>query len=223
MAEQRRPRRSLGHIWRRGRAMVRDEGWRRLLFVVLADLGYRRFLLYERWLDEPIVPVRARLPLVFEAFRPSAFEEYLRLHPLVARSRLEERFARGDECFVARVDGRIAAVTWISCDAHFFRSIGCRYELPASEVYVFDSFTDPRLRGHGIAPALGAWVLERLRAAGVTRMVLAIAPENVANRRARAKTGFRPFMRIDYLRIGARRWHCHRPTDARGRTRARAR
>ena len=63
MAEKRRPRRTLGHIWRRGRAMVRDEGWRRLLFVVLADLGYRRFLLYEGWLDEPIVPVPARRPV----------------------------------------------------------------------------------------------------------------------------------------------------------------
>lgn len=213
--EERRPRRTLGHVARRAREIVRDEGWRRLLFIVLADLGYRRFLLYERRLDEPITPVVARVPLVFAAFQPAAFADYLRVHPLISRSRLEERLARGDECYVARVDGRIAALTWISRDAHFFRSIGCRYELPASEVYLFDSFTDPALRGRGIAPALGVWVLERLRQAGVTRIVLAIVPENAANRRARAKTGFRPFMRIDYVRIGSRRWHWHRATDAR--------
>ena len=216
-----RRRRTLAHVWRRGCDIVRHEGWRRLLFVVLADLGYRRFLLYERRLDEPIVPVTTRLALVFEPFRPAAFEEYLRMHPLVPRAQLEERLAGGDECFLARAEGRIAAVVWISRDAHFFRSIGCRYVLPAGEVYFYDSFTDPRLRGYGIAPALGLWVLERLRQSGVTRAVLAIVPENTANRRARAKNGFRPFMRIDYVRIGRRWWHWHRPTDALGRTRAR--
>ena len=215
----RRRRRTPAHVWRRGREIVRDEGWKRLLFVVLGDLGYRRFLLYERRLDEPILPVALRLPVVCEPFQPAAFEEYLRVHPLIPRAQLEERLARGDECYVARTDGRIAAVTWLSRDAHFFRSIGCRYELPAGEVYFYDSFTDPCLRGQGIAPALGVWVLERLRASGVTRAVLAIVPENVANRRARAKTGFRPFMRIDYVRVAGRRWHWHRTTDARRRTR----
>lgn len=189
---------------------MRDEGWTRLVFVVLADLGYRRFLLFERRLDEPIVPVAVRVPLVFEAFHPAAFDEYLRVHPLIARSQLEERLARGDQCYVARADGRIAAITWISRDAHFFRSIGCGYALPAGAVYLYDSFADPRLRGQGVAPALGVWVLERLREAGVERAVLVIAPENVANRRARAKTGFRPTARIDYVRIGGRRWHWHR-------------
>lgn len=215
----RRPRRTLRHIWRRGREIVRGEGWKRLVFVVLADLGYRRFLLYERRLDEPIAPLAARIPLVCEPFAATAFDEYLAVHPLIARARLEERLARGDECYVARAGGRIAAVTWISRDAHFFRSIGCRYVLPATEVYLYDSFTDPRLRGRAIAPALGIWVLERLRETGVNRIVLAIVPENAANRRARAKTGFRPFMRIDYLCVGGRRWHWHRPTDTRGRTR----
>lgn len=216
----RRQRRTLAHVWRRGREIVRDEGWTRLVFVVLADLGYRRFLLYERRLDERIVPVSARMPLVFEALHASALDEYLRVHPLIPRPQLEQRLARGDECYVARTHGRIAALTWISRDAHFFRSIGCRYVLPATEVYLYDSFTDPRLRGHGIAPALGVWVLERLRQAGVTRIVLAIVPENAANRRARAKTGFRPFMRIDYVRFRGRRRHWHRPTDERGRMRA---
>lgn len=214
-----RPRRTLGRVWRRGREIVRDEGWTRLAFIGLGDLGYRRFLVYERRLDEPILPVTPRLPILCEPFQPAAFDEYLRVHPLIPRAQLEERLARGDECYVARTDGRIAAVSWLSRDAHFFRSIGCRRELPAGEVDLYDSFTDPRLRGQRIAPALGVWVLERLRASGVTRAVLAIVPENAANRRARAKTGFRPFMRIDYVRVGGHQWHWHRTTDARGRTR----
>ena len=39
--------------------------------------------------------------------------------------------------------------------------------------------------------------------------------QNLANRRARAKTGFRPYERMDYLRLGPRAWHWHRKVDAR--------
>ena len=82
--------------------------------------------------------------------------------------------------------------------------MGCRYMLGPSEAYLYDSFTDPAFRGRAIAPALGVHVLERLRDAGMTRVTMAVAPENAANRRARAKTGFRPFGRMDYVRLGRR-------------------
>jgi GNAT superfamily N-acetyltransferase len=198
---------------------VRDEGWTRLAFVVLGDLGYRRFLVFERRLDAPIEPVAARLPLMFERLRPEGVDEYLRFHPLAVRAVVEARFARGDVCWMARVDGRITAVSWMAREAHFFPSIGCRYALAASEVYLYDSFAAASMRGRGVAPALGVWVLERLRDDGATRAVVVIVPENAANRRARAKTGFRPFLRIDYVRVGSRHWHWHRPTDALGRPR----
>jgi GNAT superfamily N-acetyltransferase len=214
------PRRTPRQLWRRGREIVRDEGWRRLVFTALRDLGYRPVLVLERRLDEPIVPVAAHVPLGFETLEPAALHEYLQLQPAIPRPQLENRFTRGDACYAARVDGRLAAATWVTRDPHFFRAIGCRYVIPPSEVYVFDSFTAPELRGRRVMPALGVWVLERLREAGVTRAELVIAPDNMASRRARARNGFRPFMRIDYVRLGRRRWHWHRPTGADGRVRS---
>ena len=87
-----------------------------------------------------------------------------------------------------------------------------------SEAYLYDSFTDPAYRGSGIAPALGVHVLGEFRRAGVTRAMMAVAPENAANRRARAKTGFRAFGRIDQLRLGRWSWHWHRTVERRSRT-----
>src|SRR5262245_61352405 len=113
-----RRRRSLGHVWRRGREILREEGWVRLVFMVLADLGYRRLLLYERRLDAPIAPVPSRVALVFGGLQAAALEEHLRMRPRVTRRLLDERFARGDRCFVARSGGRIVAVSWFSRDAH---------------------------------------------------------------------------------------------------------
>jgi ribosomal protein S18 acetylase RimI-like enzyme len=182
--------------------------------MVLADLGYRRFLLLERWLDEPIAAITPRLPVSFSELRPAQLDEYLRFHGQVPRSQLEERFARGDACVLARYEGRIVCTSWSSRDDHFFRSVRCRYEVGASEAYLYDSFTDPAFRGRGIAPALGADELRRFRRAGLTRVMMAVRPENVANRRARAKTGFRVFGRIDYLRLGGRSWHWHGTVDS---------
>ena len=51
-----------GRVWRRGREIVRDEGPSALAFTVLADLGYGRLLLLERFLDEPVSPITPRTP-----------------------------------------------------------------------------------------------------------------------------------------------------------------
>jgi GNAT superfamily N-acetyltransferase len=211
-----RPRRTLRHVWRRGRAIVRAQGWTGLLFTVLADLGYRRFLLLERRLDAPIAAVAPRLSLVFGRLQPADLEEYLAVHAETPRAAVAERFARGDECFVARHDGGLVGISWVSRDAHFFRSLGCRWTVAEGERYFYDAFTAPAHRGRGVGPALGVHVLEELRRAGTRRVVLAIAPENAPSRRARAKNGFRPFGRIHYLRLGGRRWHRHVAVDGEG-------
>jgi ribosomal protein S18 acetylase RimI-like enzyme len=199
-----------GRVWHRGREVLRDGGPSALAFLVLADLGYGRLLLLERFLDEPIAPVTARVPLVFSTLAPAQIDEYLRFHGESPRPDLEERFARGDECFLARYDTRIVCANWTSRTLSYFRGLGCRYTVRPFEVYLYDSFTDPAFRGMTIAAALGVHVLERLREAGVRRATMAVSPQNTANRRARAKTGFRMYERMDYLRLGRRTWHWHR-------------
>lgn len=201
---------SLRHVWRRAYEVVRGEGWSVLAFMFLADLGFRRFLLLERRFDEPIPTITPLVPLAFSELRPAELDEYLRFHDQVPRAQLEERFARGDECFLARHDGRIVSTSWASRADHFFRSLECCYEVGASEIYLYDAFTDPGLRGRAIAPALGVRVLERFRRAGLRRVMVVVVPENAANRRARAKSGFRACERIVYLRLGRRSWHWHR-------------
>jgi GNAT superfamily N-acetyltransferase len=197
-------------VWRRGREVLRDGGPSALAFMVLADIGYGRLLLLERFLDEPIAAVTPQIPVAFSTLAPAQIDEYLQCHGEFPRSDLEERFARGDEGFVARHEGRIVCTSWTSGTVRYFSTLGCRYAPGPSEVYLYDSFTHPAFRGLAIAPALGVHVLERLRGAGITRATMAVSVQNFANRRARAKTGFRPYERMDYLRLGRRAWHWHR-------------
>ena len=206
-----------GRVWRRGREVWREGGPSALAFTVLADLGYVRFLLLERFLDEPIAAVTPRVPVAFARLAAAEIDEYLRFRDEFPRADLEERFARGDECFVARHEGRIVAANWASRTLSYFLGLGCRYAVRPSEAYLYDSFTDPAFRGLAIAPALGAHVLVRLRAANVRRVTMAVTPQNTANRRARAKTGFREYERMDCVLVGRRTWHWHRTVARRAR------
>jgi GNAT superfamily N-acetyltransferase len=164
----------------------------------------------ERWLDDPIAPVASRVPLTFSTLEPAQIEEYLRIRSGVPGTQLEERLTKGDQCFVARFEGRIVSVSWIARGEHFIPGLRYRYAVRPSEIYLYDSFTAPTFRGRAIAPALGVHVLEQLRGANVTRVTMAVTRENVSNRRARAKTGFRVCGRIDSFRIGRRTWNWHR-------------
>jgi GNAT superfamily N-acetyltransferase len=200
-------------IWRRGCEVWRDGGPTTLALMVLSDLGYGRLLLLERFFDQPIAAVTPRVPVVFSTLDPTQIDEFLRFRGEFSGPDIEARLAAGDHCFLARHDGRIVCASWTSTTQPLFRSLGCRYAPGSSEVYLYDSFTDPAFRGLAIAPALGAHVLELLRAAGLKRATMAVHQHNVANRRARAKTGFRPYERMDYLRLGRRTWHRHRQVE----------
>ena len=137
-------------------------------------------------------------------------DEYLRFHDADSRAQLEERFARGDECFVARHEGRLVSTSWVSHREHLIRGLRYRYAVGPTEAYLHDSYTAPTFRGRSVAPALGVHVLERLRRAGLARVTMAVSPENVANLRARAKNGYRLCGRIDCLQLGRRVWHWRR-------------
>ena len=197
-------------VWRRARETLRAGGVSALAFAILATLGYRRVLLFERRLDGSITPLASRVPITFSTLEPPQIDEYLGVHADAPRTELENRLAKGDRCFVARYEGRIVSVSWVTRSERPIRWLRYRYPVPPSEAYLYDSFTAQTFRGCAIAPALGVHVLERLRNEGVSRVTVAMVPDNVSNRRARAKLGFRVCGRIDSLRIGRRVWHWHR-------------
>lgn len=190
----------------RGMEILRRDGWRHLVFLILADLGYRRVLLLERCLSEP-ANVRSPAPLEFSLLSPDELDEYLAFHDEDPRSELEARLARGEECFVARSGGAIVCANWAVYDEHEVRFLRYRLRLEPGEVYVYDSYTRPDFRGRSVAPALAAHLVERFRAAGLRRALTLIAPENASNLRARAKSGYRVCGRIACLKLGPKILH----------------
>jgi len=195
----------------RSLAILREEGLRGYGVKLLGELGYRRLLILGRSLDDPIPDLQARIPLEFGFLDPGDLDAYLVFHGDDPREQVASRFPLGEVCFVARHEGRIVCANWVCHPgSHYVRYI--RYDMPIApdEVYLYDSYTHPDARGLGVAPALAVHVLRHYRGTGVRRAFTAVIPENRANLRARAKSGFRVVGRMGYLGRGRRRRHFHR-------------
>ena len=65
----------------RARQVLRDEGVKSLWFKVLGQTVYRRVVLMECRLDQPLGYVTARLPVVIDRLRRSEFHEYAAFRP----------------------------------------------------------------------------------------------------------------------------------------------
>lgn len=187
-----------------GRAIVvlRSEGFKSFWFKLLGEIGYRRLLLLERSLAQPISDFTPRLPVRIDALKESEVADYLAFRPETARTRVSEALQSGQTCFTARHEGRIVSAAWITSRRAWIDYLECELELDADEAYLSDAFTLPAYRGQGIAPALCRQQLRHLLQFGYHRVIRSTVPENKSALHAHAKSGFRPFAVMRTLRIG---------------------
>jgi GNAT superfamily N-acetyltransferase len=190
----------------RAKEVLRQEGVRSLWFKLLGETVYRRLLLLERPLQDPIPTVTACVPIESSLLQQSEVAEYLAFRPEASEAEVRSQLEIGDWCFVARHQGRIVATNWAATNRAWLDYLSRELRLAPDEVYAYDSFTAPAFRGQNLGPALVVEKLRYLRAAGYRRMVCTISPENRASLRADAKTGYRPYSTIGYVQIGPWRW-----------------
>lgn len=200
--------------WRRVTAraveVVRREGIRSLWFRILGETVYRRLLLMQLPLDEPLPSLSARLPVVVERLEESQIDEFLRFRPDADPSEVRRRVEAGHWCFVVRLDGRIVHGCWIGRGRAWIDYLGCDIELAPDEAYSYESFTAPDFRGWNFAPTRVMGTARFLREAGYRRLLAVMLPENAPAVRLLAKTGYRAFGVVGYVGIGRGRRHFRR-------------
>lgn len=103
----------------------------------------------------------------------------------------EVPLARGEQCFVGEVGGRVVFRMWVvapepgwlaGANAEWARKRSC---------YIHECYTNTQFRGRGIYPAALRWVAARLRDEGYEALWLHVMPDNTAGTRAVEKAGFR--------------------------------
>lgn len=90
---------TLPEILRRAIEVWRQEGVKSLWFKILGETIYRRMVLMERLLDEPISEVMPRVPITTALLHENDIAEYIRFRPEADPIKVHERLASGEMCF----------------------------------------------------------------------------------------------------------------------------
>jgi SAM-dependent methyltransferase/GNAT superfamily N-acetyltransferase len=191
---------------KRAAEIWREAGLQGLWFKALGETVYRRTVLVERPLHEPIPRVSTSLPVTIGLLSETEINEYLNFrpetHPLEVRNRLEA----GHLCFVARYEGRIVSAAWIATERVWIDYLACEIRLAADEAYLYESFTSPESRGQNIPAVRATHEAQHFRDAGYRRLVAVIMPENTPALRHAEKAGWHPFGMMGYVKLGPWRW-----------------
>lgn len=193
---------TLRRIVHRSGEILREEGLRSLFFRLLSEMGYRRMILLERPLDQPIAPVTARVPLEVRMPVRAESQEYFDFRKDTRAETVRRRLAAGHWYVTAHFQGRLVYTRWVGVGKSFEYYLDCDFDMAPDEVYLYDLYVAPGLRGKKIATALASQVYQYLRDAGYRRIVTTILPETKASLRVAEKAGNRVIGKTGYVKIG---------------------
>jgi GNAT superfamily N-acetyltransferase len=145
-----------------------------------------------------------RLPVEFGRLEGSALDRLLtavkRMDP-IAPEAIAKRFEIGRQCFVAQVNGVIAAYGWVTRGAEYVGEFERELQVGANEAYVWDCATLPDYRRQGLFSALLAYITDRLRHEGIQHLwIIGLAAAPGIDRGV-AAAGFQPILSLAYLRV----------------------
>jgi RimJ/RimL family protein N-acetyltransferase len=187
---------------RRAWEILRKEGFRSLWFHILGETFYRRVVLFERPLSDPIPSASAATPVEISLLKPSDVDEYVAFHPGLDAAKVRDRLDHGGKCFISRHQGSIVNACWTAEGSVWIDYLECSIQLAPDEAYVYNNYTDPRFRGRNISAVRAAVMLRHFRELGYRRLVAVVVPENKAAFRSPDKAGYRPIGLIGYIKIG---------------------
>jgi len=141
-------------------------------------------------LDEPATVVRTRFPAVFSRVDLQSAPELALAMGADGLTEVTQRFRTGRHCYVARVDGRIAAYGWVSFDEEFIGELNLRLRLLPGEAYIWNCATLPAYRHNYLYSALLVYIVCELRKEQLSRLWIGADIDNTTSQRGIARAGF---------------------------------
>ena len=169
------------------------------------EFGSLHFFVHDLGSELPQVPssIDLRMRQAFRADFPLLLE---RSDPPSSPGILEERFRRGDLCFIAlAADGNLAHSRWIATDrAVEVPELGKYLVLGRDDAYIYDAYTSPVFRRRGVNAAVRWFTYRWLQEAGFQRIFSYVRGDQPA--RVRVAQGCHLSMgTVRYLRLGRRK------------------
>lgn len=114
---------------------------------------------------------------------------------------MRERLASGRRCFVATVEGRVAAYGWVSQGTERIGELERTMLMAPGEAYIWDCATLPVFRRRGLYGALLRHINGLLRDEGLRRLWIGASLDNTPSILGFRSAGFQPVITLAYLRV----------------------
>lgn len=113
-----------------------------------------------------------------------------------------ERFAKGDHCVAASVDGRIVGYEWF-CDRPVHHETAWGYDIvvPPGFVYAYDAYIAPPYRNSGIWLRFKAYLGELMLQSGHAGVLTFVEYGNWPSLRTHLRFGFTPDREVFVLKV----------------------
>jgi len=187
MAERNTP------LWVRVGRVYREKGPFGVWFGALSKLGYRRLVLLEASLEEPVPRFSPRVEAEIRPLVPEDESAFVALRQDDS-GMFGQRSHLGHECWGAWVSGRLRHVAWSGLGQARVEYLRCRLVLDERVAYAYRAYTEPAYRGLGLCSATQSACLSALRARGYRLGVAGVLPDNPG--------AFAPWLRVGYRRFG---------------------
>jgi RimJ/RimL family protein N-acetyltransferase len=138
-----------------------------------------------------------------DEFRQMAQDPIYEIGPYELEDSLQI-MGRGDQCWVAELEGQIGFYTFVQYENRFF-SPGCQVKIAPDAVYLFRTVTLAHLRGRQLAPSTVGLLALKLRADGYARMFTDISTSNNSSLRYADNAGFKRIGSFIENTLGKRR------------------
>jgi len=151
---------------------------------------YRRLLIVERPLSEPLPDVSAHVPVCVSLLAADDSAAYMAFRPDQSTIEVRRRLDEGQQCFAVWHDRRIIHAAWTVTGRAWIEYLSTEIPLASDEVWAYDVFTSPAIRGFGASPARMLEMIRYFRGRGYRCLLGAILPENRSSLRLGEKVGW---------------------------------
>ena len=116
-----------------------------------------------------------------------------------------ERFGRGDVCYTASVDGRLAHYSWVQrSGVHPIIEAGISATVQPREFWIYHCMTAAWARGQKLYPATLHRIMQEHFGNGYERAWIYTIRENIASQNGIVRAGFEKVSELPALRVGSR-------------------
>ncbi|MFH2012724.1 MAG: GNAT family N-acetyltransferase [Pseudomonadota bacterium] len=113
----------------------------------------------------------------------------------------EDRLRKGDICCAAFFRNEIVSYCWVALREAYIGEIGKKIRLKNNELYLYDAFTKPGLRGNNLFPKILEAILSYGREKGCQTILTFVLSSNNSSVKAIKKVGFGRFQSVYFVDV----------------------